>query len=371
MGTKYNVDIQLAENGDIGEVKKEENEYEEKRKKLQNTKIVRQTWSILEIYQKNKDRKLILDPDYQRNSLWKNDKKSSFIESLYMGIMIPPIYVVEIPGEDFLSTNRYEVVDGKQRLTAIKDFLDGNLKLSEKSLEYYADIFADKNFEQINIEYSEKNSQLLSSILDIYVITANSPDFTKYDIFARLNKGAEPLKVNEIRRAVYRSSVTEYIEEFIKKYISDKDLKKEYENIFTKNKIKRFDDYGRFYRSVAFYIQSDISTKIVKDYNSRPREMINTVLQGFQKKNIIIQESELESVLNATIELLKLLKDNINKDYLIDACIPFIDRIEEVYGKIEEIQKDEDVLSTFDKSSSTTSNVNDRLKAVIAIMGDK
>ena len=111
-----------------------------------------------------------------------------------MEIMIPPIYVVEIPGDDILEETKYEVVDGKQRLTAVMDFIKGSLRLNERNLEYYADIFGGKTFPEIREIEKEKTSQMLSSILDIYVITANSPEFTKYDIFARLNRGAEKLK---------------------------------------------------------------------------------------------------------------------------------------------------------------------------------
>lgn len=69
--------LQLAENTDIEQEQKEkvENEFIEKRNLLQKTKIVRQTWSIAEIYQKIKDGKLILDPDYQRRAIWGSDKK--------------------------------------------------------------------------------------------------------------------------------------------------------------------------------------------------------------------------------------------------------------------------------------------------------
>lgn len=86
--------LQLAENMEIEQEQKEkmDNEFVEKRNLLQKTKIVRQTWSIAEIYQKIKDKKLILDPDYQRRAIWGVDKKTAFIESLYMEIMIPPIY---------------------------------------------------------------------------------------------------------------------------------------------------------------------------------------------------------------------------------------------------------------------------------------
>lgn len=70
--------------------------------------------------------------------------------------MIPPIYVVEIPGDDILEETKYEVVDGKQRLTAVMDFIKGSLRLNERNLEYYADIFGGKTFPEIR-EIEKKN----------------------------------------------------------------------------------------------------------------------------------------------------------------------------------------------------------------------
>src|SRR3712207_8880361 len=72
--------------------------------------IVKQTWSITEIYQKIKKGDLILDPEYQRNEVWHVSKRISFSESLFMKIMIPPIYVVEVPGTDILEGDRKSVV---------------------------------------------------------------------------------------------------------------------------------------------------------------------------------------------------------------------------------------------------------------------
>lgn len=76
---------------------------EERREQLKKTKIVKQTWSIVEIYQKITNGDLILDPDYQRNEVWNYSKEVSFIESLFMEIMIPPIYVVEVPSDTLLT----------------------------------------------------------------------------------------------------------------------------------------------------------------------------------------------------------------------------------------------------------------------------
>lgn len=335
--------------------------FEDKREMLKKTKIVRQTWSILEIYQKITDKKLILDPDYQRNEIWAIDKKTSFIESLYMGIIIPPIYVVEIPGENMLSENTYEVVDGKQRLSTIIAYLDNKLKLESKSLEYYSDYFGNKIFEEVKMDKREMVSEMLSSVLDIYVITANSPEFTKYDIFSRLNKGAEKLRVNEIRKAIYKSSTTICISKYIENYD-----KKEYNSIFSKTEQKRFDDYGRFYRSIAFYLQTDLQTLTVRSYNSRPREMINTVLQNLQNNIQIIEQEKVKQIMEKTIELKK---KKVN-EYYIDACIPFIENWESIISKIEEINNDLELKETLIKSPATTRNVNLRIEILKRILSE-
>lgn len=359
-------DAQFADNIIDDEKEINEDEFDNKRKMLDKTKIVKQTWSITEIYQKIRNGDLILDPDYQRNEVWHISKQISFIESLFMEIMIPPIYVVEIPGIDILEGKRYEVVDGKQRLTTIKKFINNELKLDKKYLEYYSDLYDSKNFREIYDKYGEKVNQVLSSILDIYVITSNSPAETKYDIFARLNKGAEPLKVNEIRKAIYHSEVTQIVDKFINEWIGEKEsINEEYLKIFSENDIKRFNDYGRFYRSIAFFYNTRLDLCIVDNYNSRPKQMIDDVLQSFQKKEQIFEKSDIEKLLNNTIELMKLFQDNPNKDYLIDACIPFsFLSWEDLISKIDTIIQDEEMEKTFEKSKATTSNVNKRVKII-------
>ena len=345
-------------------------EFENKRMMLDKTKIVKQTWSITEIYQKIKNEDLILDPDYQRNEVWHISKQISFIESLFMEIMIPPIYVVEVPGTDILEGKKYEVVDGKQRLTTIRNFINNELRLDKKYLEYYSDLYDGKTFREIYDEYSEKVNQVLSSILDIYVITSNSPAETKYDIFARLNKGAEPLKVNEIRKAIYHSEVTQIIDKFIKGKIGKgEDINEEYLKIFSRNDIKRFNDYGRFYRSIAFFYNTDLELCTVRNYNSRPKQMIDNMLQSFQKKEQIVETDDIEQILNNTIALMEILKDNTDKEYLIDACIPFsLSNWEKLKSEIEAITEDIDMKKTFEKSKATTSNVNKRVSIVSDIL---
>lgn len=356
--------IQLAENENIDTYEEFES-YTEKRELLDKTKITKQTWSIIEIFQKIKENKLILEPEYQRNDIWDFCKKTAFIESLYMGIIIPPIYVVEVPGEDILSGHIYEVVDGKQRLSTIQQFINNEFKLKAKNLEYYADIFGDKKFVELREKYQQDTTEMLSSVLDVYVITANSPEFTKYDIFSRLNKGSEKLKVNEIRKAIYRSYLTRTINDFI----SNNQDKEEYKNVFSKNDTKRYEDYGRFYRSVAFYVRSNIECGIVEKYNSRPREMINNVLQGFQSHKETLEIEKIQEILDKTLKLLTLLKEVGNKEYIIDACIPFVvENWDILLERLDIIKNDIEINETFVKSPATTVNVNKRLEKVKEIL---
>lgn len=365
----YDVDIQLAENENVDQDNShlDNNEFAQKRELLKRTKIVKQTWSILEIFQKIKDNKLLLNPEYQRNVIWDKAKKTAFIESLFMGIIIPPVYVVEVPGENILEENTYEVVDGKQRLSTIDDFVKGTLILQEKSLEYYPDWFAGKTFSSIRQDHLEMVNEMLSSVLDIYVITANSPDFTKYDIFSRLNKGAEKLKVNEIRKAIYRSETLKLIENYVRENINSP----QYTMVFTPNDIRRYEDYGRFYRSIAFYIRTNPEKKIVEKYNSRPREMINDVLYEIQQKSIFLSDDVVVTIIQQTIQLLIRFKENANKHYLIDACIHYaVLNPQKIMDLSEIIEKDEVILDTLEKSPQTTTNVNARAKRIDEIMNN-
>lgn len=374
----FDQDIVLAENENIDKYDVEVNEYEKKRKLLENTRILKQTWSVKEIYRKIKKGELVLSPGYQRNEIWNIHKKTAFIESLFMEILVPPVYVVEVPSEKALDENFYEVVDGKQRLSTIRDFLENKFALSEKDLEYYGDIFSKKIFDDIENEenFRELLNAFLSSILDIYVITANSPEFTKYDIFSRLNRGSERLFVNELRKAIYRSKTLDFITEYVESYTNKgvkKELKSKYSRAFTKNDIKRYYDYGRFYRSLAFYYRSGLEKKIIIGYNSRPREMIDKVLSGIQKGETNVDFNILSRILNMTLELVIEFKERKikNYDHLIDVIIRVaVDCLERFNECKEEILHDKEVLITFDKSITTTKNVNRRYERICEIMGE-
>ena len=65
-----------------------------------------------------------LAPQYQRRDRWTGAKQSRFIESLIIGVPVPPILLREQPG------NKFVVIDGRQRLTAVSRFYEDKLRLT-------------------------------------------------------------------------------------------------------------------------------------------------------------------------------------------------------------------------------------------------
>lgn len=65
---------------------------------------------------------LNLRPEYQRRLRWSTPQKSRLIESLLLNIPIPPVFLYESDAA------RYEVMDGQQRLNAVREFIEGDLR---------------------------------------------------------------------------------------------------------------------------------------------------------------------------------------------------------------------------------------------------
>jgi hypothetical protein len=65
-----------------------------------------------------------LRPEYQRRHRWDQTKQSRLIESLLMNVPVPPVFLYE------KELNRYEVMDGQQRLASLLDFYSNKLQLT-------------------------------------------------------------------------------------------------------------------------------------------------------------------------------------------------------------------------------------------------
>ena len=149
--------------------------------------------------------KLNLQPDFQRNFVWNSGKASRLVESLLLAIPIPVIYVAE-------EANRtYSVVDGQQRLTSICAFINGAFPNGQKFKLSGLQVLKDLNrkaFTDLPVELQE---EMLNFILRLIVIEKDSDPDVKFEVFERLNLGAEKLNDQEVRNCVYRGNYNELL----------------------------------------------------------------------------------------------------------------------------------------------------------------
>lgn len=133
-----------------------------------------------------------LNPDFQRRDRWDVEKQSRFIESIIMNVPIPPVFL----GED--QYGKYVVLDGRQRLTAIKDFLSNIFKLS--GLKVWEDLNG-QNYNEL--QKKKLSAAITRRFVPAVVILKESSSQVKYDVFDRLNTGGVIAVPMEIRNAVF------------------------------------------------------------------------------------------------------------------------------------------------------------------------
>ncbi len=138
-----------------------------------------------------------LSPFYQRRLRWDKQKQSQLIESFLINIPVPPIILYE------REYNSYEVMDGQQRITAIKDFYNKNLELT--GLELWPELNGRKYHELPDKIKAGIDRRAISSIVLITESTQNPEEafFLKQVTFERLNTGGVSLSKQEIRNCIY------------------------------------------------------------------------------------------------------------------------------------------------------------------------
>ncbi|MDJ0901976.1 MAG: DUF262 domain-containing protein [Xenococcus sp. MO_188.B8] len=138
-----------------------------------------------------------VSPFYQRRLHWNKQKQSQLIESFLINIPVPPIILYE------REYNSYEVMDGQQRITAIKDFYSNNLELT--GLELWPELNG-RTYQQLPDKIKAGiDRRAISSIVLISESTQSKEEafFLKQITFERLNTGGVSLSKQEIRNCIY------------------------------------------------------------------------------------------------------------------------------------------------------------------------
>ncbi|MFB7393566.1 HNH endonuclease family protein [Streptomyces sp. NPDC056191] len=169
------------------------------------------TETILSVLSSVTDGSIVLQPTYQRRAFWDRKKKSALIESVFLGLPLPLIYLadaeVSIDGEQVPVR---EVVDGQQRLTSLKEFYDGALTIPEDSV---VEELRGKRFVDLKpiLKATFKNFKLSTATIPI------NARADKFELFKRLNQKSTVLSDQELRNAVHHSDYLTQIKEHAEK----------------------------------------------------------------------------------------------------------------------------------------------------------
>ena len=172
-------------------------------KQIQTSSLDLSFNELLDMYT---SQELIIDPEYQRAFRWSEGKESRFIESLVLGMPIPPIFVIE------LEDSKYELIDGLQRLSSYFHFrgaieleiFDKHIKKGEGLQLRECDIVRELNGLDHDHLPTAMQIRLKRHFIRVEVVKKDSDQRLRYHMFKRLNTGGETLSQQEIRNCTVR-----------------------------------------------------------------------------------------------------------------------------------------------------------------------
>ena len=153
------------------------------------------TWTAKQLGAMVKSGKINFDHIVQRSYVWERSRKSGLIESMIIGYPVPPIFAKRIDdGTGKRGGNIYYIMDGKQRLSTVKEYLNDEFALTTIAPITYKDIETE---EDITVDISDKKySELPEAVQDILKDTTfsvtyfdNLTDDEERELFKRLNAG--------------------------------------------------------------------------------------------------------------------------------------------------------------------------------------
>ena len=175
--------------------------------------VATHNFSVRELVRMMSDGELNVAPEYQRKFRWTVAGESAFVESVFLGLPIPPIFVATNVGF------QWEVVDGLQRLSTLMHFLaEGEDDLRIVNRQESLELVGLEKLSQLNGKRAEDLPRTLRVYfgrqpLQVVSLTDKSDLQVRFDVFERLNKGAVALSSQEVRACVYRGSFNNFLED--------------------------------------------------------------------------------------------------------------------------------------------------------------
>lgn len=362
--------------------------------KYQDAVVWNTDWTVETLINQTKKGNIDLNPNFQRRDAWGFDAKSKLIESLIIGIPVPPIILAEKKEKK----NSYIVLDGKQRLLTINQFfsdisesddtLENNdfINFKLKSLDFLKGLNG-LNLKEISNSDDPSFSDYTNSLENQSIrtiIIKNWPDEEYlYSVFLRLNTGSKPLSAQELRQALIPGPFLNYLDEKTSKSDS---IKKLLSNNKPDSRMRDVELALRFY---AFYENID-------NYDGKLKKFLDDTAININK-NWKDKESDIDSIFflyERSLELgftifgekaafSRYIDDhyaNISNRPIIDMLTYFFS-IDSIYHMIsenkdlfkkrfEDLNADEDFKTSVSFTTNNVSSVRIRFNKFIELLND-
>ncbi|NJB69892.1 hypothetical protein GGR42_000354 [Saonia flava] len=232
---------------------------------------------LIDLYNKITSGSLILGPDFQRKLVWKKQHKYAFIETILLNFPFPEVYIASEEVDIDNLKAREVVVDGKQRLSSIVDYIqkDGDFS-NQKSIPHFDDLEKAEKREFLNYLITVKD---LKDIGEERII----------QVFKRINSTNYSLNSNEILNAEYGGGEFAIFGKLLTdidynpseketSVLISADLRQSIINFFEENKVFSNNDVKRMFDSQ--YIMLIASTLLEGTYFGRSNR-INYYLEKY------------------------------------------------------------------------------------------
>jgi archaellum component FlaC len=248
--------------------------------------LTRNVFTITDLTGWMEDKTLIVNKEYQRGQgLWPVNARSFFIDTILNGFPFPKVIIWQKLDLVKKKTIR-EIIDGQQRLTTIKDFVQNKFALTNVS-ENYQGLF----FENLD---EDTQTRMLSYEVSIDTILGATREEV-LEVFRRMNSYTLPLNYSEKRHATYQGQFKWFIADITKKYTS----------LFEDNRV-----FGE--RDVARMLDAEFFAEICSALENGIQNKVNSEIEKLYKKydNEFNSPSDTKTKL---MDLLEFLKNEFNQ----------------------------------------------------------
>jgi hypothetical protein len=335
--------------------------------------IVTREPTIEQLLRRINEDALNLAPEFQRQAnIWKPDVKSRLIESILIRIPLPAFYI------DATNEEQWLVVDGLQRLSALKQFVSdkSDKKLKLCGLEYLKELDG-QTYDQLERRYQRRIEE---TQVTVYLIEKGTPPEVKNNIFKRINTGGMPLSPQELRHALNPGKATQ----LLAKLAQSREFKQS-TDISERSK-SRMEDRELVLRFLAFTITyyKDYNAKILDDFLNYTMAKINKMSQ----QELDTLEQKFIQAMNTAFDIFakyafrKRSKENIQRKYPLNKALFEVWSV--ILGQLSEreiqilkekkqnlvdkfitlLEDDEDFQISISQSTSKVSKVNYRFSTV-------